>query len=105
MGLWLLLTALTSSATGFLTTTAPTMGDTTSSAIVSRLDTSAAAIPLADSMQVDFMAAAAPAKLEGNYPLGFSLFYFKPPTCHPSSLSQHNLSTQTITPISHPATT
>src|SRR5260221_13258853 len=51
MELLLLLTAPTS-ATRVLVTSAPTMGDTTSSAIVSRLDTSAAAIPLADSMQV-----------------------------------------------------
>jgi hypothetical protein len=42
-----------------LVTSAPTMGDTTSSAIVSRPDISAAAIPLADSMQVDFMVVAA----------------------------------------------
>src|SRR5258708_25933551 len=68
MELLLLLTAPTS-ATGFLVTSAPTMGDTTSSAIVSRLDTSAAAIPLADSMQedstvVDSMAVADPQRPE-----------------------------------------
>ena len=38
----------------FLVITAPTMGDTTSSAIVSAPDISAVAIPLADFMAVDF---------------------------------------------------
>ena len=62
MGLWVLLTALTPVART-LVTTVPTMGVTTSSAIVSELDISAVAIPLADSMQedstvVDFMAVA-----------------------------------------------
>src|SRR5258707_15325638 len=76
MELLRLLTAPTS-ATRFLVTSAPTMGDTTSSAIVSRLDTSAAAIPLADSMQVDFMAVGALAKLGGGDQPGFAICFFK----------------------------
>jgi hypothetical protein len=51
MGLWLLLTVLTSVA-DILMTLVPTMGDTTSSAIVSALAISAVAIPLVDSMAV-----------------------------------------------------
>jgi hypothetical protein len=58
MGLLLLLTGRTLVADG-LVTTAATMGDTISSAMVSALDISAVAIPLADSMQVDFMVVAA----------------------------------------------
>jgi hypothetical protein len=61
MGLLLLLTGRTLVADGLVTTatTAATMGDTISSAMVSALDISAVAIPLADSMQVDFMVVAA----------------------------------------------
>ena len=62
MGLWLLMTGRTLGAGGLVTTVA-TMGDTISSAMVSALDISAVAIPLADSMPedstvVDFMAVA-----------------------------------------------
>src|SRR5260221_5206350 len=91
MELLRLLTAPTS-ATRFLVTSAPTMGDTTSSAIVSRLDSSAAAIPLADSMQVDFMAVAAIDKLEGSYQLGFAICYSKRLSCDLSWLAQWKLS-------------
>jgi hypothetical protein len=56
-GLWLLLTVLTAVA-DILMTLVPTMGDTTSSAIVSALAISAVAIPLADSTVVDSMAVA-----------------------------------------------
>jgi len=62
MGLWVLLTVLISVART-LVTTVPTMGVTTSSAIVSELDISAVAIPLADSMQEDSTAVAVTDKL------------------------------------------